>query len=168
MPNMQRFLPIVLLLFVFLILSNVFLHKSSSKGLTAGDLSDATVAAMTTVDRTELLYKAAHHGYTSHVSDLITLDRSLTKDLGDGVGISLDASTSGGTYYAQVQSSVLALFRSRLGPKVILKSCIVIKSGSGVACPAGYTRPGTTTTTSTTTTTGSTSPATTTTTSGSS
>jgi len=150
---MQRFLPILLLLFVFLILSNVFLHKSSSKGLTAGDVSDATVAAMATVDRTELLYKAAHHGYTSHVSDLIMLDRSLAKDLGEGVGISLDASTKGETYYAQVQSSVLALFRSRLGAKVILKSCIVVKSGSGVACPSGYTRPGVTTTTSTTTTT---------------
>ena len=161
MQNMQRFLPIVLLLFAFLILSNIFLHHSSSKGMTAGDLSNATIAAMATVDRTELLYKTAHKGYTSHVADLITLDRSLAKDLGDGIGVSLDASTDGKTFYAQVQSSVLGLFRSRVGAKVVLKSCIVIKSGSGVACPGGYTTPGKTTTTSTTTTTTSTSTTTT-------
>jgi hypothetical protein len=151
-PNLQRYLPFLLLIFVLLFIVPSILHHSSSKGFTGGDLSDATIAAMATVDRTELLYKAAHQGYTSHVSDLITLDRTLAKDLGDGVGISLDASTTGGTYYAQVQSSVLGLFRSRVGSKVVLKSCIVIKSGSGVACPAGYTSPGVTTTTSTTTT----------------
>lgn len=152
-PNFQRYLPFLLLIFVLLFIVPSILHHSSKKGFTAGDLSAATVGAMSSVDKTELLYKTAHKGYTSHVSDLITLDRSLAKDLGEGVGISLDASTSGGTFYAQVQSSVLALFRSRVGAKVVLKSCIVIKSGSGVACPAGYTSPGVTTTTSTTTTT---------------
>jgi hypothetical protein len=151
-PNFQRFLPLLLLVFVVLFIVPAILHKSKSKGLSAGDLSTITIGAMATVDKTELAYKAAHHGFTSRVSDLITLDRSLAKALGDGVSVSLDASTSGETYYAQVESTVIGLFRSRVGPKVVLKSCIVIKSGSGVACPAGYTSPGVTTTTSTTTT----------------
>jgi hypothetical protein len=152
-PNFQRFLPFLLLIFVVLFIVPAILHKSHSKGLTAGDISNQTIAAMATVDRTELAFKKANNRYTSHVSDLITLDRSLAKVLGDGVGVSLDASTSGQTYYAQAQSSVLALFRSRVGAKVVVKSCIIVKSGSGVACPAGYTQPGVTTTTSTTTTT---------------
>jgi hypothetical protein len=151
-PNFQRFLPLLLIVFVVLFIVPAILHKSSSKGLTASDVSTATIGAMATVDRTELLFKAAHHGYTSNVSDLITLDRSLAKALGDGITVSLDASTSGQTYYAQVESAVLGMFRSRVGAKVVLKSCIVIKSGSGVACPAGYTSPGVTTTTTTTTT----------------
>jgi hypothetical protein len=159
-PNIQRLLPFLLLIFVVLFIVPTILHRHSSKGFTAGDLSNATIGAMATVDKTELLYKAAHHGYTSQVSDLITLDRALAKALGEGVAVSLDASTSGETYYAQVQSSVLGLFRSRVGSKVILKSCIVIKSGSGVACPAGYTSPGVTTTTSTATTTTTTTPTT--------
>jgi hypothetical protein len=161
-PNLQRLLPFLLLIFVVIFIVPAILHhSSSSKGLTAGDLSNATIGAMATVDRTELAYRVAHHGYTSQVADLITLDRSLAKALGDGVAVSLDASTSGQTYYAQVESSVLGLFRSRLKSKVILKSCIVIKSGSGVACPAGYTSPGKTTTASTTTSTSSTTTSTT-------
>jgi hypothetical protein len=152
-PNFQRFLPFLLIIFVVLFIVPAILHKSSSKGLTASDVATQTAGAMTTVDRTELAFKAANNRYTSHVSDLITLDRALAKTLGDGIAVSLDASTSGQTYYAQVESGVLELFRSRVGAKVVVKSCIIIKSGSGVACPAGYTQPGVTTTTSTTTTT---------------
>jgi hypothetical protein len=150
-PNLQRLLPILLIVFLLLIVLPTLLHHSSSKGLTSGELSTQTIDAMSTVDRTEQAFKVAHHGYTRHVADLITLDRGLAKALGDGVQVTLDASTTGKTYYAQVASTVIALFRSRVGNQVVLRSCIVVKSGSGVKCPSGYTTPGNTTTTTTTT-----------------
>ncbi len=69
--------------------------------------------------------------------------------------MNLDVSTDGNTYYAHVTSTVLGLVRARSGAKEIESSCLVLKSGSGVACPAAPKASTTTTsTTSTTTTTG--------------
>lgn len=151
--NFQRFLPILLVVFVLLIVLST-LNRHHSSGLTSKELSQETIAAATTVDRLQVRFHAAHRDYTQNVADLLALDHGLGKPLGDGVVIALNLSTDKQTYYAQVASSVISLVRARSGATLIAKSCIVVKSSSGVDCPAP---PATATTTgSTTTTTGST------------
>jgi len=154
-PNLQRFLPVILIAFVLLFILPAILHKSSSKGVSSGTLSDETKAALGFVDKAELAYKAEHKGYTSHVSDLLQLTPALGHDLADGIGVQLDVSTDGQTYYAQVVSNVLGMVRSRNGAKQIANGCVVLKSGSGVKCPEKPVAKTTTaSTTSTTTTSG--------------
>ncbi|HWE83252.1 MAG TPA: hypothetical protein VG265_16495 [Gaiellaceae bacterium] len=155
-PNLQRFLPIILIAFVLLFILPAVFRKSTSKGPSSSTLSTETIAAMTLVDRDEKLFIAGHKDYTSHVADLLGLSPALGQDLSDGVGVNLDVSTDGKTYYAQVTSTVLGMVRSRTGAKEIANGCLVIKSGSGVACPtkpAAKTTASTTASTSTTTTT---------------
>ena len=152
--NFQRFLPILLIVFFLLFIVPALLHKSSSKGISASTLSTQTIGAMSIVDKTEGAFRTVHRSYSAHVADLLTLDHALGTALGEGVVVSLDVSSNGQTYYAQVASSVIGLFRARTAGKQILNSCLVIKSSSGVACPAGTT---TTTSTGTTTVTTSTS-----------
>lgn len=152
--NFQRFLPIILIVFVVLFIVPSILHKhSTAKGPTSATLSDETISATSIVDKAEVAYRAAHGGYTSNVADLLALDRALGKPLGDGVVVEVNASTNRQTYYAQVASGVIGLVRARDGDKLIVKTCIVLKSGSGVACPAAPTTSTTTSTTSTTSTT---------------
>jgi hypothetical protein len=155
--NFQRFLPLLLIVFVLLFIVPAILHKKSSSAgsLTASELSTQTIGAMSIVDKTEGVFRTAHRSYSPHVADLLTIDRGLGTALGDGVVVSLDVSSNGQTYYAQVASSVIGLVRARTAGKLILKNCLVIKSSSGVACPAAKTA--TTTSTATTTTTTSTS-----------
>jgi hypothetical protein len=155
-PNIQRFLPLLLIVFFLLFIVPALLHhSSSSKGLSASELSSQTIGAMTIVDRTETAFRAAHKSYSRNVADLLTLDNKLGTPLGNGVVVALDVSTNGQAYYATVASSVIALNRARNDGRLILKSCLVLKSGSGVACPS-TTRASSTsaTTTSTTTTNG--------------
>jgi hypothetical protein len=152
--NLQRFLPLLLIVFVLLFIVPAILHKSSSSGsLTASELSTQTIGAMSIVDRTEGAFRTAHRNYSPHVADLLTLDHALGTALGDGVVVSLDVSSNGQTYYAEVASGVIGLVQSRTAGKLILKHCLVIKSSSGVACPSAKTataaRTATTTTTST-------------------
>ena len=159
--NFQRFLPILLIVFLLLfVLPTIFRHHSSSKGLTAKELSQETISTMTRVDRLQQQFRTSKNGYTGSVADLIQADNSLGKALGDGVVIVLDASTNHQTYYAEVASSVISLVRARDGAKLVAKNCTVVKSSSGVACPAPpaskTTSTSSTTTGSTTTTTGST------------
>ena len=152
--NFQRLLPILLVIFLLLfVLPAILKHHSSSNHLTSKELSQETIASTAAVDRLERDFRAEHHGYTDRVADLLAADHSLGKPLGDGVVIALDVSTDKQTYYAEVASTVISLTRARTGDKVISKTCIVVKSASGVDCP---TPPATTTTGSTTTTTSST------------
>jgi hypothetical protein len=152
--NLQRFLPVLVLVFLLLFVLPAILHKkSSSKGPTAKTLSQETLSATNIVDRGELSFRAAHHAYTSRVADLIEGNRPLAKYLADGVVVQLDASTNGSTYYGQVASAVIGFVRVRTGTRLIASSCVVIKSGGGVACPAPPAAKTTTATTSTTTTT---------------
>ena len=156
--NFQRFLPLILIIFLLLfVLPAILKHHSSSKGLTSKELSQETIATTTKVDALQQQFRTAHKGYTDSVADLLAMDHALGKALGDGVVIALDVSTDKQTYYAQVASSVIQLTRAREGSRVIAKSCTVIKSGSGVACPQPPTKTtSTSTSTSTaTTTTGS-------------
>ncbi len=152
--NFQRFLPIILIVFFLIFVVPSILHRhSSSKGPTAETVSNQTIATMNAVDKAEVAFRAAHGGYTSNVADLLALDHSLGKAFGQGIVASVNASTDRQTYYGQVASVNLDLIRARSGDKVIVKSCLVVKSGSGVACPAAPAAKTTSTSTSTTTTT---------------
>jgi hypothetical protein len=154
--NFQRFLPLILIIFLLLFVLPTILKHHSSKGLTSADLSKETIATTTKVDALQQQFRTAHKGYTGSVADLLAMDHALGKPLGDGVVIALDVSTDKQTYYAQVASTVISLTRAREGGKVIAKSCTVIKSGGGVECPQPPTKTtstSTSTSTSTTTTT---------------
>ena len=50
------------------------------------------IAATTKVDALQREFRTAHKGYTGSVADLLALDHSLGKALGDGVVIALDVS----------------------------------------------------------------------------
>lgn len=154
-PNLQRFLPIILIAFLLLIvLPAIFKKKSSSSSsVSSGTLSTETIGATNLVDKGEQAFRAGHHGYTAHIADLLELERPLAHDLGDGVTVVLDVSGDGNTYYAHVTSNVLGLVRARTGAKKIVATCLVVKSGSGVACPTAPVKTTTSTTTSTTVTT---------------
>ena len=134
-PNIQRFLPVLLVIFVLLFVLPAILKKHHSSGLTSKELSQETIATTTSVDRLEQQFRTAHKGYTEKVADLLALDHGLGKALGDGVVIALSSSTDKQTYSAQVASSVISLVRARSGDKLIAKSCLVVKSSSGVDCP---------------------------------
>jgi hypothetical protein len=43
--------------------------------------------------------------------------------------------SNGKAYYALVQSPVLSLVRAASDGKVVANTCVIVKSGSGVACP---------------------------------
>jgi hypothetical protein len=64
------------------------------------------------------------------------LKPALATDLGIGVTVQVDAATDGKSYVAQIVSANLSLVRARTGTKLVNSSCVVVKSGSGVACPA--------------------------------
>ena len=148
--NFQRFLPVLLLVFLLLFVLPAILHKKHSSGLSSKDLSLETIAAMNVVVAGQKSFTAEHGRYTSRVADLIEGSRKLAKYIADGVLVQVDASTSGKTYYTQVASGVIVLVRSQTGNVVLAKSCDVIKSGGGVECPGTGTKNGTTTGTTTT------------------
>jgi hypothetical protein len=150
-PNFQRFLPIILIVFVLLFVLPAVFHKSTSTGPSSSTLSTETIAAMGIVDKAEQTFKASHKGYTSHVADLLAITPALGHDLGDGINVQLDVSSDGQTFYAQVASSVLGMDRSRSGGKELANGCLVIKNNSGVACPVKAAGKGTTTSGTTTT-----------------
>jgi hypothetical protein len=150
--NLQKFLPVLLLVFLLIFVLPAILHRKHSTGLTSKELSQETIAAMNLVVSGQKAFTAAHGRYTAHVADLLEGSRRLAKYVADGVIVTLDASTSGKTFYTQVASGVIVLVRSQTGNVVLAKSCDVIKSSSGVQCPGT----GTTTTTTTTTTTATT------------
>jgi hypothetical protein len=151
--NLQRFLPILLLVFLLLFVLPAILHKKKSSGLSSKELSQETISAMNLVVAGQKSFTAEHGRYTGQVADLIEGSRKLAKFIADGVLVQVDASTSGKTYYTQVASGVIVLVRSQTGNVVLAKSCDVIKSGSGVACPGTGTKTSTTSTSPTTTTT---------------
>ena len=112
--NFQRFLPIILIVFVLIFVVPSILHRHSSKGTSSETLSNQTIATMNAVDRAEVAFRAAHGGYTSNVADLLALDHSLGKAFGQGIVASVNASTDRQTYYGQV-AVCLDLVRARAG-----------------------------------------------------
>jgi hypothetical protein len=133
-PNLQRFLPIMIVLLLLLFVLPSILHKKSS-GPTAKSQSAQTLDAANLIDQAEQAYKQAQGRYTSHLSDLVSLRPRLGRDLANGLVVTLDAGTKGVSYLAQVESVNLSLVRARNGDKLVANSCVVIKSASGVACP---------------------------------
>jgi hypothetical protein len=151
--NFQRFLPILLIVFLLLFVLPSLLHRSS-KGK-SNTLSTQTIDVMNLVDKAEKAYRSAHKAYSPNLADLLVVDRAIGPLLGQGIVVSLNTSSNDQAYFAQVASSVISLIRARNGDKLITHSCLVIKSGSGVSCPTPAAR----TTTSTTTTAANTSTA---------
>ena len=134
-PNFRRFLPFILIAAVFLFLVPM-LFKKHTPGPSTGTRATQTIDAMNLIDKSELSYRAAHGRFTSHLADLLPLRKQLAGDLAIGLSVQLDASTNGQSFLAQVASDVLGLVRARDGNKVTAQSCLILKSGSGVTCPA--------------------------------
>jgi len=135
-PNVRRFLPLILVAFFLLFLLPSLLKKKSTSGLSSGARATQTINAMNLIDKGEQAYKAAHGGYTAHLADLVATSHVLAHDLVIGLAVQLDAGSDGQSFVAQVESSVLSLVRARSGKKLIAHSCLIVKSGSGVTCPA--------------------------------
>ena len=134
-PNFQRFLPLILIaaLAVFVLPTVLKKHKS---GPSASTRATQTIDAMNLIDKGEQSYKAAHTRFTPHLADLLTTSARLASDLAIGLSVQLDVSTDGQTFLARVSSDNLSLVRARSGSKVTVQSCRILKSGSGVKCPA--------------------------------
>ena len=134
-PNFRRFLPFILIAAVFLFLVPT-LFKKHTPGPSTSARATQTIDAMNLIDKSEQSYRAAHGRFTSHLADLLPLRKQLAGDLAIGLSVQLDASTNGQSFLAQVASDVLGLVRARDGNKVTAQSCLILKSGSGVTCPA--------------------------------
>jgi hypothetical protein len=130
---MRRLLP-VFAIFAAVLFILPALTKKHSSGPASDTKATTTLDAMKRVDNSEQRYRSAHARYTSHVADLVRLAPALAGDL-TTVGIQLDVSSDGQTFLAQVSSDVLRLVRAR-GETLTANTCIVVKSGKGVSCPA--------------------------------
>ncbi len=137
-PNFQRFLPFVLIAVVLFFVLPALLKKHTS-GPSAGTRAAQTIDAMNLIDEGEQRYKAAHGRFTPHLADLLPLNTRLASDLAIRLGVQLDVSINGQSFLAQVGSDVLSLVRARTDNKVTAQSCLILKSGSGVKCPAPVT-----------------------------
>jgi hypothetical protein len=133
---MRRYLPYVLIAFVVLIGAQVLFKKKTTTGPTTATTAVQTISAMNLVGKGEQAYKTAHGHFTSNLADLLQLKPHLANNVATGLTIQIDASTDGHTYLAQVASSVLSLTRAFDDTKVTSQNCVILKSGSGVACPA--------------------------------
>jgi hypothetical protein len=137
-PNLRRFLPYLLIAAVLLfVLPTLLQKKSTTSGPNAATRAAQTINAMNLIDKGEQSYKAAHATYTPHLADLLPISHKLASDLVIGLAVQLDAGSNGQSFFAQVESDVLSLVRARSGKKLIANSCLILKSGSGVACPTG-------------------------------
>ncbi len=134
-PNFQRFLPLVLIALVVFFLVPSLLKKNTS-GPSASTRATQTIDAMNLVDKGEQGYTTAHGRFTPHLADLLPLNTRLASDLAIGLGVQLDVSTNGQRFLAQVASNVLSPVRARNAGKLTAQSCLTLKSGSGVKCPA--------------------------------
>jgi hypothetical protein len=134
-PNFRRFLPFMLIAVVFLFVVPTLFKKHTS-GPSTSTRATETIGAMNLIDKGEQSYRAAHGRFTSHLADLLPLRKQLAGDLAIGLSVQLDASTNGQSFLAQVASDALSLVRARDGDKVTAQSCLILKSGSGVTCPA--------------------------------
>ena len=134
-PNFQRFLPLILLaaLAIFVLPTVLKKHKS---GPSASTRATQTIDAMNLIDKGEQSYRAAHSRFTPHLADLLTTSARLASDLAIGLSVQLDVSTDGQSFLAQVSGDNLSLVRARNESKITAQSCLILKSGSGVKCPA--------------------------------
>jgi hypothetical protein len=134
--NFQRFLPFILIGFVLLFVLPQVLKKKSSSGSSSKTQSARTTEAVNLIDQAEQSYWLAHGRFTPHLADLVPFHPRLATDLGIGLAVTLDVGADGHRYVQRVASSVLSLVRARSGNKIVANTCLVVKSASGVACPA--------------------------------
>ena len=134
--NFQRFLPIILIGFVLLFVLPGLLKKKSSSEYSSKTQAAQTIDAVNLIDRAEQTYRIAHGRFTPHLADLVPSHPRLATDFAIGLDVTLDTETGGQGYFLRVASSALSLVRARSGNKVVANSCVVVKSASGVACPA--------------------------------
>ena len=133
-PQFRRFLPLVLIVFLALIVLPRLIHRHTS-GLSKSEKATRTTDAMNLIDAGEQRFRAAHGRFTGHLADLLSAKSKLADDLAIGLGVQLDVSSDGQTFYAQVAGDVLSLVRARTGRRLNAESCVILKSGSGVQCP---------------------------------
>jgi hypothetical protein len=133
-PQLRRFLPLILIAFLALIVLPRLFHRHTS-GLSDSQKATRTADAMNLIETGEQSFKAAHGRFTSHLADLLVTKSKLADDLAIGLGVQLDVSTDGRSFYAQITGDVLSLVRARTGPRLTAESCLILKSGSGVHCP---------------------------------
>jgi type II secretory pathway pseudopilin PulG len=148
-PQFRRFLPLILIVLVLFTILPLLSRRGGTSGPSAAERSRQTQEAMRLIDRGEQAYRAAHGRYTDRLADLLPGQRRLAADLVLGLSVQLDVSADGKTYVAQVVGDVISLVRSRSGGRLVANNCLVLKTGSGVACPAGTPSTGTTTSTTT-------------------
>ena len=131
-PNIRRFLPILVIFAAILFIVPALTKKHGSS---AGSKSTAaaTNEAMGLVGAAEKRYLAAHGHYSSHLADLVASSPGLAADLAAGVTVTLDVSSDGKTFLAQVSSDQLDLVRTRNATKILAESCKAL--ASGVKCP---------------------------------
>jgi len=133
-PQFRRYLPLVLIAFLALTVLPRLIHRHTS-GLSNSEKATRTTDAMNLIDAGEASFRAAHGRFTGHLADLFSAKGKLADDLAIGLGVQLDVSTDGQTFYAQVAGDVLSLVRARTGRRLKAESCVILKSGSGVQCP---------------------------------
>jgi hypothetical protein len=133
-PNLARYLPLILIAFFALLIVPTLLKKKHTSGPNASTRAAQTIDAMNRIDKGEQRFRTAHGGYTSHLADLVPDSHGLARDLVIGLGVDLDAGTRGQSFYARVESDVLILVRARDGTKLVARTCLVLKSSSGVKC----------------------------------
>ena len=133
-PNFQRFLPIVLIGALVIFVLPTLLKKHSS-GPSAKTKSEQTIEAMSLIDKGEQGYLAAHGRFTPHLADLLSGGGRLAGDLAVGLDVQIDVSTDGQRFLARVAGENLSLVLARTKSTVTTRSCLVLKSGSGVKCP---------------------------------
>jgi hypothetical protein len=134
-PNFQRFVPIVVIAALALFLLPTLLKKHHSGPSTSAKATQ-TIDAMNLIDGDERAYRTAHSRFTPHLADLLTTNSRLASDLAIGLDVKLDVSTDGQSFLAEVASDTLRLVRGRSDGRITTQSCLILKSGSGVKCPA--------------------------------
>jgi type II secretory pathway pseudopilin PulG len=139
-PNLQRFLPVLLIGVVLLFVLPAVLKKKSASGSSSKTQAAQTIDAANLIDQAEQSYRLTHGRFTTHLADLVPLHPRLATDLGIGLAVTLDTGTGGQSYLQQIRSGVLSLVRVRNRDKVAANSCLVVKSASGVTCPAPRSR----------------------------
>jgi hypothetical protein len=133
---MQRFLPFIAIFFLIAIVLPQLLGKKHSSSLSAKTKAAQTLEGMTLIRNGEKAYFAAHSRFTSHLADLAAQKPRLTTDLATPLDVHLDVGTDGKSYVAQVSSDYLSLVRTQSGSRLVSRTCLVVKSGSGVKCPS--------------------------------
>ncbi len=136
-PNIRRFLPLIAVAaFLLLVLPTLLKKKHTGPTSSAATRATQTIGATNLIDKGEQSYRAAHGGYTQHLADILALEPRLASDLVIGLAVQLDAGSDGKTFYTRVESDVLSLVRARDGKTLVVSKCLILKSGSGVKCPA--------------------------------